>query len=354
MSARIVRIATALPSCAFTQDRAKALLERWYKEPSAKDADVSLATAKRVYDNSGVTLRYSPLPIEVLLEDAPLRRKNQLYIESARALSEVAVEKIFDGSDLKPGDVDLIITTSCTGFMIPALDAWLINRFGFRPDIRRLPITELGCAAGLSAIRMARDHIQAYPEATVLIVAVELPTLTFQPSDFTGAHIISTAIFGDGSAALLMTGRDLPGRAVQQTGTHFFPDTLDFMGYDLRETGFHIFLSPKIPHFIASDLMPLIKKIVLGTPYADQKIRWLAHPGGAKILDAIENALELPRGGLIESRGVLGRVGNLSSATIFFVLEEFLKKDDDSEFAGLIAVGPGFSMEYAFLGKKEN
>lgn len=350
MSARIAGIATALPENEFSQEQARAVLERWY-EAAPPDPPVPLETARRAYANAGVKTRYAAIPIERLLPDSPLRNKNRLYMESALALSERVVSSLFAHSPLSVEDVDLIITTSCTGFMIPSLDAHLINRCGFRADVRRIPVTELGCAAGVSALRIAADHIRGFPGATVLILAVELTTLTFQPSDFSGAHVISTAIFGDGAAGALVTGRDLPGLEIERTGTHFFKNTLDFMGFDLRETGFHIFLSPRIPAFIRDDLVPELHRVLDRDPVSGS-VRWLVHPGGAKILNAAEDALGLERGALTESRSVLNRVGNLSSATIFFIIEEYMNAAQlkaDGETAGVLAVGPGFSLDYAFL-----
>ncbi|MEK8023516.1 MAG: type III polyketide synthase [Candidatus Hydrogenedentota bacterium] len=349
MTATIAGVATALPSNLFTQERAKRLLERWYLKAPDSGAPIPLATARRAYDNAGVETRYSSIPIEELMEDPALRKKNQTYMETARRLSEEVVVRLFERSPLRIEDVDLIITTSCTGFMIPAVDAYLINRFGFRSDIKRLPVTELGCAAGVASLRMAHDHIRAFPDSTVLLLAVELTTLTFQPTDFDGAHVISTAIFGDGAAGALVTGKPVSGLRIESTGSHFFRNTLDFMGFDLRETGFHIFLSPRIPAFIREELVPTVKSLLSSVPSLGA-IRWLVHPGGAKILNAMEEALGIPHGGLEESRGVLRRVGNLSSATIYFVLEKYWSNRASAPFgetAGILAVGPGFSMDFA-------
>jgi alkylresorcinol/alkylpyrone synthase len=326
-------------------------METWYarETTSGDDPELDLPKVLRILRNSGVDTRYSVVPIEILMDPTPLEVKNRRYIESVHLLGERAVASVLEKTGIKPDEIDLFITTSCTGFMIPALDARILNRLGFRTDVKRLPITELGCAAGAASIRMANDYIRAWPGSTVLCLAVELATLTFQPNDRTADHLVSCAIFGDGAAAIILSDRPGRGLRVDEAGSRFFPGTESFMGYDLRETGFHIFLSPEIPGFIRGTLMPALTELMeLRQRHVD---RWLAHPGGPKILDAIEDAVLLPRGGLTESRAVLRRVGNLSSATIYFVLEEYLRTTTPrpGDRQAVLAVGPGFGMDYAFL-----
>lgn len=351
MNSRILGIATALPDHPFDQDRAVRVIERWF-DGCRGEPELDRAKAVRIFRHAGVEQRYSAIPVEELLADRPLGEKNRDFIRVSKVLGERAVRAALDSCRVAASDVDLVISTSCTGFMIPSLDAYLANLLGFRRDVKRLPVTELGCAAGVAALRLADDYLRAHPDSTVLVLAVELATLTFQPQDFSADHIVSCAIFGDASAAMLLTNRPGPGLTIERTGTCFFPNTIDFMGFDLEASGFHIFLSEKIPRFIREELMPTVKDLLRDAPPIN---RWLVHPGGPKILDAIEDALSLPRGGLVESRDVLRRFGNLSSVTILFVLDACLKSGAmcDGERDGVVAVGPGFQMDYAILQWRE-
>lgn len=342
---RIAGIACAVPQYRFSQNDAMNFMRRWLDRAPAS-FELSIEKVIQAFENSGVESRYSVLPIDKLLEARTLGEKNRIYIEEARGLAEEAVAKLFSSASRGPEAIDLIITTSCTGFMIPSLDAWLVNRFAFRDDVRRMPLTELGCAAGVAALRFAYDHLRAYPGSTVLVIATELPTLTFQPEDFSADHLISCAIFGDGAAAVLLTDEPGPGFAIHRTASHFFRGTSDFMGFDLEETGFHIFLSRRIPRFMRETLMPAVQKLAPEIVGGNLPNRWLVHPGSSKILDAVEEALELPRGELTASREVLRRFGNLSSATIFFVIDEYLRSNPPAgERPAILAVGPGFQVD---------
>ncbi|MGE0821909.1 MAG: type III polyketide synthase [Candidatus Binatia bacterium] len=351
MNTSVIRsIATAVPPHVVDQSTAIDALRQWLSQDGPPSA-LTLDKAVQVFEHAGVTQRHTVVPLGELLTDRSFGDKNRLYMEHARTLGECALRRIFHSGTLKPHDVDLFITTSCTGFMIPSLDAYLMNRFPFRHDVKRLPITELGCAAGVAALRIADDFLRAYPGATVLILAVELTSLTFQPTDRSGDHIVSTAIFGDGAAAALLSNVPHPGLAITETATRFFPGTTEFMGFDVEETGFHIFLSPRIPVFVRRDLMPVITEFLSERAQHERIDAWLIHPGGPKILDAIEDVLDLERGALVYSREVLRRVGNLSSATIFFVLDRYLQRARPQSGARQLvaAVGPGFQADFVVL-----
>jgi alkylresorcinol/alkylpyrone synthase len=346
----IRNLATAVPPHRVDQPTAIRALRRWLAQ-GGPESPMTIDKAVQVFENAGVAQRHTILPLADLLTERSFGDKNRLYMKYARALGECALRKVFRSGTLGPQDVDLFITTSCTGFMIPSLDAYLMNRFPFRRDVKRLPITELGCAAGVAALRMADDFLRAYPGATVLVLAVELTSLTFQPTDRSADHIVSTAIFGDGAAAVLLSNAPHAGLAITETATRFFPETTVFMGFDVEETGFHIFLSPRIPVFVRRDLMPVISEF-LNQPAHNRKIdAWLIHPGGPKILDAVEDVLGIERGGLCYSREVLHSFGNLSSATIFFVLETYMRKATPTVGTRQLvaAVGPGFQADFVVL-----
>jgi alkylresorcinol/alkylpyrone synthase len=253
---------------------------------------------------------------------------------------------------VRPDEVDLIITVSCTGFMIPSLDAHLINRMGFRSNVRRMPFTELGCAAGAMALGRAADFLKAYSGGNVLIIAVELPSLTFQRKDISQANLISSILFGDGAAAALVSGNGAPGPKILASETYTFPDSLGAMGFDLRDSGFHILLAKDVPEMIGSKIRELVDDFLTRNGKTQKDIKaWILHPGGARLLGNVEIALGLTKCQTQPSWEILGNVGNLSSATILFILQEWLEKRPlkPGEYALAAAFGPGFSAEFLLL-----
>ena len=353
--ARIAGISTALPPHRFEQDAALGLVEKWLEE-SPEPPELPVKRVAGVFRNSKTETRYSVLPIEDLFKDTPFCEKNRLYMENAKTLGEEALTKVFDECGVDPSEIDLFITTSCTGFMIPSVDAYLMNLFHFRDDVKRLPITELGCASGVTALRTAYDYLRGWPGSTVLVLSIELCSLNFHPEDVSADHIISTAIFGDGAAAMVVTDKPRPGLQISKTKTHFFPDTLDFMGFDVESTGFHIFLSRSIPGFVKQNLCSTVKPFLSESCHCIGDIdAWLFHPGGLRILEGIEKVLSLDEGDTFESREVLRRYGNLSSATILFVLDTYIRQSEKADGAHQVigAVGPGFQLELALAEWRE-
>jgi alkylresorcinol/alkylpyrone synthase len=246
----------------------------------------------------------------------------------------------------------MIVTVSCTGFMIPSLDAHLIELMGFRPNVRRLPLTELGCAAGAMALARAWEYVRAFPDKTVLIVSVELPTLTFQRRDLSQANLISCVLFGDGAAAALVTGRPAKGPVILDTDTYTFPHSLDAMGFALRDNGFHIVLSKDVPQMVRERIKGLVDGFLEQRGLAREQIAaFLLHPGGQRLLSYIEEQLGLCRCDTELSWDVLGQYGNLSSATILFILDAWLTRRTmrAGDYGLAAAFGPGFSAELLLL-----
>jgi alkylresorcinol/alkylpyrone synthase len=236
--------------------------------------------------------------------------------------------------------------------VIPSLDAYLANDLGFRPDVRRLPITELGCVAGASALAHARDFIAGHPGSNVLVISVELPTLSFQPDDLSAANIVSTAIFGDGAAAVLVTGRTVPGAAILAAQSHLFPRTLDALGFDLRSDGFHVVLARELPGIVRADVGALVGALLARAGIARSDVSaFVLHPGGRRILDALEDVLGATAEETAPSRDIFRDLGNLSSATVLFVLHEWMtrRRPPPGAHAVLGAFGPGFSSELMVL-----
>jgi alkylresorcinol/alkylpyrone synthase len=236
--------------------------------------------------------------------------------------------------------------------MIPSLDAHLINLMGFRSDVRRMPLTELGCAAGAMALTRASEFVRAFPEKTVLIVSVELATLTFQRGDLSQANLISCVLFGDGAAAAVVTGRAATGPRILDADTYTFPQSLDAMGFDLRDTGFHIVLSKDVPQMIREQIKGVVDRFLERSDLTRDAIAaYILHPGGQKLLSYVEEQLGLCRCDTQFSWDVLSQYGNLSSATILFILHEWLTKKTmkRGEYGLAAAFGPGFSAEVLLL-----
>jgi alkylresorcinol/alkylpyrone synthase len=343
----IAATATALPPYTMTREDVKYYMGRVFDIP-----DRRLEALMSIADNAQVNKRYSIFPIEYTVEPRPLSKTNEEYIEHAVKLGRQAAEACLQRAGLRPDEVDLIITVSCTGFMIPSLDAHLINLMGFRSNVRRMPFTELGCAAGAMALARAADYLKAHPGGNVLIIAVELPSLTFQRKDISQANLISSILFGDGAAAVLVTGREQKGPRILVSETYTFPDSLGAMGFDLRDSGFHILLSKDVPEMIGARIRGLVDGFLERQGRTQKDIKgWILHPGGARLLGNVEKELGLCKCDTQPSWDILSNVGNLSSATILFILQEWLEKRPlkTGEYALAAAFGPGFSAEFLLL-----
>ncbi len=343
----IAATATAVPPYVVTREEVKAYLQ--YVFPLEANR---LEAMMAIVDNSQVKRRYCIHPVDYVIQPRPLSQISREYQEHAVQLGRQVACESLTRADMKPADIDLIITVSCTGVMIPSLDAHLINELGFRSDVRRLPITELGCAAGAAALSRAWEYLRAFPEATALIVAVELPSLTFQRANVSQANLISSVLFGDGAAAAVVTGRPAHGPRVLDTQSYLFPQSLDAMGFDLKETGFHIVLSKDVPQMIREKIKGLITSLLNRHALSPERIsRFILHPGGQKLLLYMEEELGLSRTDTQFSWDVLSQYGNLSSASVLFVLHECLTKKNASpgEYGLLAAFGPGFSAEMVLL-----
>jgi alkylresorcinol/alkylpyrone synthase len=343
----IAATATALPPYTITRDDVKYYMGRVFDIPERR-----LEAMMAIVDNAQVHNRHSIFPIDYTIEPRALSKTNNEYIEHAVKLGREAAEKCLERAGLKPEDIDLIITVSCTGFMIPSLDAHLIQLMGFRSNIRRMPFTELGCAAGAMSLGRAAEYLKAYPGGNVLIISVELPSLTFQRKDISQANLISSVLFGDGAAAVIVSGKEVRGPKILVSETYTFPDSLYAMGFDLRDSGFHILLAKDVPEMIGAKIGGLVQGFLERNGRKREDIKgWILHPGGARLLGNVEAELGLCKCDTQPSWDILGNVGNLSSATILFILQEWLEKRplQSGEYALAAAFGPGFSAEFLLL-----
>lgn len=300
--------------------------------------------ALKLFANAGVDNRYLVRPVAEILANDDLTWRNKVYAEACIQIGTQLMDDLLHTSGIAATDIDLIITTSCTGFMIPSVDAYLINHFRMRHDTKRLPLTELGCAAGAMALSRAREYLMAYPDHRVVVMAIEAPSLTYRTKDFRVANLVSAALFGDGGAAVLLSGKPSHCELVANR-THFFHDTPTMMGFDLSTSGFKILLDKHISELIRTDFGEPLTAFLAEHHLRPEDIQhFVFHPGGRKIMDNIASLLDLNQTDLAASRHVLRQVGNLSSASILWVLAEVLAKSP-SGWGILTAFGPGFNAE---------
>lgn len=306
---------------------------------------------QRIFRYAQVDQRYSIMPEEQVFAPLSFEEKNDYYIEKAIELSEKVLRKTLAQASLQPEDIDYIITVSCTGFMIPSVDAYLINRLRMRQDIVRLPVTEMGCAAGVSALIYANDFVRNKPGSRAAIIAVESPMSTFQHNDFSMTNMVSAAIFGDGAACAILGYDDAPGPAILDTEMYHFYDEIDMMGFRLRNTGFQMVLDPGVPEKIHEHFDEIVHPFLQKNGCTIEDIRHLIfHPGGKKIVQLVDELFGKLGKDLDATRAVLRDYGNMSSATVLYVMKSILEQETAIGEKGLmLSFGPGFSAQRVLL-----
>ncbi len=340
--ARIVSAGIAVPPTNATQLDAVEFA-RHHFSPNFADIDRLLA----VYKSSRVETRQFCVPKEWFYSPHDLEEKNNTYIEWACRLGAEAAMKCFDKAVVFPEEIDHVIFVSITGFATPSIDARLANILKLRSDITRVPVWGLGCAGGANGLAMAYDYIKAYPKSKVLLVAVELCGLTFQFGDLSKNNLVATALFGDGAAAVLLDGAE-GGPEIIDTKSTLWPDSLDVMGWNILNEGMQVVFAKAIPSIVSKYARENIESFIARHNLTLDDISYfLFHPGGAKVLDAYREALCLGPDALALSEAVLREHGNMSSVTILYILERFLRSEYKRPGAwGLFgALGPGFSSQ---------
>jgi len=337
-----------------TQKEAIKEIGAWLENQDTDELPFSLERFRSIFRNAGVEERRTVSSIDQMIQETGFGEKSRRFLKEAKPLAERAIRDASDQADLNLDQIDLFITVSCTGFTIPSLDAHLMNELNFGSDTRRLPIAELGCAGGASGLARAYDYLKAYPDATVLLLSTELCTINSQPADLTRAQIIAGALFGDGAAAVILSGeqnRKAPKPHLAGYDSRFLQDTLNHMGYKNNEHGMSIMLSPKLPAEVKRSGGGIIETFLSEHDLVPGDIdHFVAHPGGRAILDALEETLDHGALDLRESRKILRNFGNLSSATILFVLDEILSNKPSLGDTGLfLAFGPGFNTDLGLL-----
>jgi alkylresorcinol/alkylpyrone synthase len=297
-----------------------------------------------VFTNAGIERRYSVRPIEWFDEPRDWPQRTQAYLEGADALFIEAAEKALTRARLSARDVDVVITVSSTGIATPSIEARVAKRIGFRPDVNRVPVFGLGCAGGVSGLAIGAQLARARPGTVVLVVVIELCTLAFRRDRITKADVITSALFGDGAAALVLCTGDDGELQIGAGQEHLWPGTLDVMGWSVDPIGFGVLLSRSLPRFVEERLAAPARRF-LKSQGLNGMTRFICHPGGAKVLAAVEAALELQTGTLADERSVLRDYGNMSAPTVLFVLERALKRGFSGR-AVLAALGPGFTASF--------
>jgi alkylresorcinol/alkylpyrone synthase len=337
-----------LPPYRYEQEEVTRWVREWLEE------DGSASRLLSVYASAGVKTRASVVPIEEVFHPRDFEAQNRRYREHAREIGVGLARRVLDKAGLAPADVDLVVSVSCTGFMIPALDALVADALRMGPRLARLPITESGCAGGVVGLARAADHLRAHPDRAALVLAVELSTLTFQRWDRSATNVVSSAIFGDGGAAAVLVGSEHPKARngalarVLDAESVFFPGTTHLMGFELRNAGLQIVLDKALAPFIRRHVVPAVDAFLEPRGLRREDIaRWVLHPGGRRVIEVMSEQLSLRPCDLAATEAVLSEHGNMSSVTVLFVLDELIRCDRPApgEKGLLGAFGPGFGAE---------
>lgn len=342
--ARIVSLATAVPPHVISQSVAASFAADAF---GSRYPDFDRIAA--VFMTSGIRQRQSVQPIDWFMQPVGWPERSAAYLSGACALFLTAARRALDEAGLLAADVDTVVTVSSTGIATPGLEARVAEEIGFRPGIERVPVFGLGCAGGVSGLTIAARLAQSRPGSVVLLVVVETCTLAFRHDQLTKANIVATALFGDGAAACVLRADEGGLVEVESGAQHTWPDTLDVMGWSVDREGLGVIFDRSIPSFAEAEFglaaIGMLQRCGLTLAEID---RFVCHPGGAKVVTALECALSIPRGVLADERAVLAEHGNMSAPTVFFVLERALKTGLPRRTM-LTAMGPGFSASSATL-----
>jgi alkylresorcinol/alkylpyrone synthase len=348
-----------LPTHVYSQAQLAALAGELLGEGGASPAAVA-----RLFRAVGVEQRHLALPVARYQALDGFADRCAAWLEVGLELAERAIRAALTDAgagagqrSVDPAEVALLVSTTVTGFAVPSLDAHLMNRIEFAPTLKRVPLFGLGCVGGAAGLARVADYLRGHPGELAMLLSVELCSLTFQRQDSSVANLISTGLFGDGAAAVLIAGAEHPLAAharpiVLDSRAASFPDTERMMGWDIVDTGFKIVLDPGVPDLVERELPGLVDGLLgeHGLTRADIAA-WIAHPGGPKVIAAVQRGLGLRDEQVAATREGLARVGNLSSASVLFLLDEFRREraPEPGSYGLLFALGPGFCAELVLL-----
>lgn len=337
-SAKLLSVATAVPPFCFEQTDVAVAAHREFA-----DRFGDFERLAKVFKTAGIMRRYAVRPLEWYFEPLGWPERSEAYLDGGCRLFIDVAGKALAAAGIAAAEVDTVVTVSSTGIATPSLEARVAGRMGFRPDIERVPVFGLGCAGGVSGLSFASRLAQSRPGSTVLLVALELCTLSFRLDELTKANIVATALFGDGAAACVLKAGETGIAEIEMSGQHIWPDTLDIMGWSVDPQGFGVIFDRAIPPFAEEHMAPAVGGILdrAGLSLGDVD-RFAFHPGGTKVIAALERAFALGQGALDHERDVLVDYGNMSAPTAFFVLERIMAAGLPARTV-LTAMGPGFT-----------
>lgn len=348
MSVKIKAVAKQVPTYSRATADILPFIETWL---SGQD-ERFIRKVLKIFGNAGVDKRYSIMSPEEVFTATSFEEKNNIYIRECTKLAQQSLQKALDKAAWKATDIDYLVTVSCTGIMIPSVDAYLVNSLKMKQNVVRLPVTEMGCAAGVSGIIYAKNFLKANPEKKAAVVAVESPTATFQLNDFSMANIVSAAIFGDGAATILLSScaEDQGPEIIAEEMYHFY-DAEYMMGFKLTNTGLQMILDETVPETISEHFPKIVYPFLQrNNSTIDEVDHLIFHPGGRKIVQTVEDIFGSLGKNIDDTREVLKQYGNMSSVTVLYVLERFLERSIPKGDKGLmLSFGPGFSAQTILL-----
>jgi alkylresorcinol/alkylpyrone synthase len=352
----LVAVETAVPPHRYRQEE----ITSAFADVCLADQPATRQMLHKISANAGVETRNLSLPLDEYPTLEGFTGANGAWHRTALQLGEEALHTALRNAGVRPDEVDLIVTTTVTGLAVPSLEARLAQRVGLREDVKRLPLFGLGCAAGAAGVARLHDYLVAFPDQVAVLLSVELCSLTVQRDDSSTANLVACSLFGDGAAAVVALGADRAGDArtrgvegpgVVATRSRLYPDSEDVMGWRIGSKGFTIVLSPDVAR-VAEEQLPKDVHDFLGehTLTPEEIRRWVCHPGGPKVIQAVESSLGLPPDALAHTRRSLARMGNLSSASVLDVLRRTVATPPPPGSYGLLtAMGPGFASELVLL-----
>ena len=352
----IAGVGTALGAHSYAQEQ---ITQAFVTYVLGEDPDPRTASLlRRFHANSGVRTRSLALPLEAYPELDGFTGANAAWRDVAVELGAQCVTSALQQTGLLASEVDLVVSTTVTGVVVPSLEARLMSIVGFRPDVRRVPLFGLGCVAGASGLARVHDYLVGHPDDVAVLLAVELCSLTVQRDDTSTANLVASGLFGDGAAAVVVVGErrarslGLAGPQIIASRSRFYEDTEDVMGWDVGASGFRVVLAPTVSDVVAANLGTDAKGFLAdhGLEISDVT-RYVSHPGGPKVIDAVTTALALAPEALDLTRNSLRDIGNLSSASVLHVLRDTMDSyaTGTGDPALLVAMGPGFCAELVLL-----
>lgn len=348
MSVKITTVTCLNPQYSRTTPEILPFLDLWLQDQEPR----FIKKVKKIFEQAGVDKRYSIMLPEEVFNRSSFEEKNNIYISEAIKLGTECLQQALKKAGWQSHELDYIITVSCTGIMIPSIDAYIINALNLRQDIVRLPVTEMGCAAGISGMIYAKNFLKANPGKRAAVIAVESPTATFQLDDFSMANIVSAAIFGDGAACVLLSSLTADkGPEIIAAEMYHFYETIPMMGFNLTNGGLQMVLDVAVPENIEKHFPDIIHPFLAKNGFRINDVEHLIfHPGGKKIIDTVEGLFGKLGKNINETKNILTEYGNMSSATVLYVLERYMKRPLGTDELGLmLSFGPGFSAQRILL-----